>query len=123
MNREKVSFVSATSLVGAPVRNSQGDQVGHIKDIIFDCDHGRIAYTVMSFEEFFGVNEQLFPVPREVLEVDPEREGLILDVMDAVIRKAPSLGREGLTEPPSYGFIREVYQHYGRQPYFDQDLD
>src|SRR4051794_29728811 len=41
-------FNKASGFIGMDVRNQSGEQLGHIKDIVFDLRNERVSYAVMS---------------------------------------------------------------------------
>ena len=73
-------FLSASTLIGAPVRNLQDESLGDLKDAMIDTASGKIAYGVLSFGGVLGVGNKLFAVPWDSFRVDPEKERLVLDV-------------------------------------------
>src|SRR4051812_34583815 len=44
----------ASELIGKEVRNTQGENLGEIKDLIVDVNNSRIHYAVLSFGGFLG---------------------------------------------------------------------
>ena len=54
--------LSASTLIGNPVRNREGEDLGKIEDFMMDLETGRVAYAVLSFGGFLGVGNKLFAV-------------------------------------------------------------
>jgi sporulation protein YlmC with PRC-barrel domain len=42
------SYVPTSKLVGRKITSAQGEEIGVIKDVVFDRSNGRMAYTVVS---------------------------------------------------------------------------
>jgi hypothetical protein len=55
--------LGASTLTGDRVRNSAGDDLGKIEEIMIDLASGRVAYAVLSFGGFLGIGDKLFAVP------------------------------------------------------------
>lgn len=55
-----VKYLSATTLIGDNVENSQGDSLGELKEIMLDTTAGMIAYAVLSFGGVLGMGNKLF---------------------------------------------------------------
>src|SRR5690348_17993693 len=71
-------FLSASTLVGANVRNPQEESLGDLKDFMIDTASGKIAYGVLSFGGVLGIGNKLFAIPWDNFRVDAETERLIL---------------------------------------------
>ena len=50
-------FQKASDLLGKNVTNSEGENLGEIKDIVFDANSGRILYGVLSFGGVLGLGD------------------------------------------------------------------
>jgi len=55
--------LSASTISSDRVKNSAGDDLGKIEDVMIDVDSGRIAYAVLSFGSFVKVGNKLFVIP------------------------------------------------------------
>ena len=42
------SYIETSKFIGRPVKSSQGDEIGTVKDIVLDRNTGCLAYTVLS---------------------------------------------------------------------------
>ena len=72
--------LSASSLAGDRVRNTAGENLGKIEEIMIDIPSGRVAYAVLSFGGFLGMGNKLFAVPWNAFTIDEENKEFILDV-------------------------------------------
>jgi len=86
----------ASALVGMNIKNSQGQSLGEVKDVVFDINKGEINYLAVSFGGFLGVGEKLFAVPFK--SFDSAKDGnsyhLLLNVDKATLEKAPSFNKD-----------------------------
>ena len=73
------AVLSATSIDGNDIRNTQGEDLGKVKDLMIDLADGSVSYAVVSYGGFLGMGDKLFAVPFEALTVDPEHHAFILD--------------------------------------------
>lgn len=79
--------VRASQLIGGNIKNSKGEGVGEIKDLVIDSS-GRIRYAAVTYGGFLGLGSELFAVPFEAFQVrrnpndpnDTDDYVLILDV-------------------------------------------
>lgn len=87
----------ASDLVGMNIKNSQGESLGEVKDVVFDINSGRINYLAVSFGGFLGVGEKLFAVPFKSFGSVKDGNNsyhLTLNVDKATLEKAPSFNKD-----------------------------
>ncbi|MBZ0303832.1 MAG: PRC-barrel domain-containing protein, partial [Anaerolineae bacterium] len=60
-------LLSATTLIGDGVKNSAGEDLGKLTEIMLDVESGRVAYAVLSFGGVLGLGNKLFAIPWEAL--------------------------------------------------------
>lgn len=87
----------ASALVGMDIKNSQAQDLGDVKDVVFDINKGAINYLAVSFGGFLGVGEKLFAVPFKQFDSakdDGNSYHLLLNVDKATLEKAPSFNKD-----------------------------
>jgi sporulation protein YlmC with PRC-barrel domain len=111
--------LSASSLNGDRVRNSGGEDLGTLKEIMIDLESGRIAYGVLSVGGFLGMGDKLFAIPWSSFKVDEYNKELILSVDKETLKNAPGFDKDNWPDfaDPSMG--EQIYSHYGQRPYWD----
>jgi len=55
--------VRSSHIVGLPVKNKAGKDLGKIEDLVIDMKHGDVRYAALSFGGFAGFGGKLFAVP------------------------------------------------------------
>lgn len=105
-------FLSASTLVGANVRNPQDESLGELKDCMIDTASGKLAYGVLSFGGILGMGNKLFAIPWDTFRVDPETERLILDIPKERLKDAPGFDADHWPNFAEPNFESEVRQHY-----------
>ena len=53
----------SSDIVGMKVRNSAGQDLGKVEDLVIDVNSGKVRYAAVSFGGFLGVGDKLFAVP------------------------------------------------------------
>ena len=111
--------LGATTLTGDRVRNTAGDDLGKIEEIMIDLASGRVAYAVLSFGGFLGIGDKLFAVPWSSLEIDQQAREFVLDVKPEVLENAPGFDKDQWPDmaDPAYGKV--ISEHYGQAPYWE----
>jgi sporulation protein YlmC with PRC-barrel domain len=107
---------TASRLIGDPVVNSNGDDLGKIEDLVIDPISGRVDYAVLSFGGFLGMGEKLFAVPLEAMKLSPEEKRFILDVDKERLKQAPGFDKNHWPDASDRAFGTKVYNYYGYEP-------
>lgn len=79
----------ASKIIGTDVRNSKGEKIGDVKDIVLD-KNGGVAYAVVSTGGFLGIGDRLHAVPWQSLQMNASgKDHYILDIDKARLSKVP----------------------------------
>jgi hypothetical protein len=103
---------STSRLIGFPVQDQQGQQIGQLQDVMIDLNQNQIAYGIVEVEG----SQHL--VPWAAITSDHEGAFLTLNadrqtVVAAPVAPAPELIDQNLG--------REVHEHFGVSPYWEED--
>ena len=96
------ALLPASELTGNDVRNLQGEDIGHIKELMIEIGTGRIAYAVLSFGGILGLGDKLFAVPWAALRFNQEERVFLLDAFKDRLEKAPGFDKDhwpNMTDP------------------------
>jgi uncharacterized protein YrrD len=111
--------MTAATLTGDAVRNSAGEDLGKIEDIMLDVRNGQIAYAVLSFGGFLGVGNKLFAVPWSALTLDTDNECFVLDVSKERLKDAPGFDKDRWPTMADPRWQGEIDTYYGRPAYWE----
>jgi sporulation protein YlmC with PRC-barrel domain len=73
-------FIKGSTLIGKHVKNSAGETLGKVKDVVIDLNQRTIAYAVLSSGGILDFGDKLFAVPIEAFHVDADGDHVVLDV-------------------------------------------
>ena len=112
------SYVQSSAVIGSRIKDSQGEQVGVVKDIVLDRNTGCLAYAVVSVGQGQNVSTtKTVAAPWTVFSAGAEPHVLTMRVERERIYNAPVFDyahvREYSTNP---GYINQVYSYYGVSP-------
>jgi sporulation protein YlmC with PRC-barrel domain len=119
-NKRLRRVMSAASLAGDRVRNSAGDDLGKVKEIMIDVPSGKVAYAVLSFGGFLGAGDKLFAVPWDALVLDEDEKEFVLDIDKTTLENAPGFDKDNWPDMADPGWGSQIYGHYGIRPYWDK---
>src|SRR5664279_2405620 len=114
--------LAASTLAGDSVRNSAGEDLGKLDEIMIDIPSGRVAYAVLSFGGVLGMGNKLFVVPWSLLRVDEDKKCFILNVDKTKLEKAPGFDKSKWPVMADTTWGSEVFRYYGATPYWEDRL-
>jgi sporulation protein YlmC with PRC-barrel domain len=112
------SVLAAGTLEGDTVRNSAGEDLGKIDEIMIDIPTGRVAYAVLSFGGFLGMGDRLFAIPWSLLKVDEDEKAFILDVDKTILENAPGFDKSNWPDMSDTTWGSKVFNYYHAEPYW-----
>ncbi len=111
--------LSASTIIGDSVRNSDNEDLGNIEDVMVDMNSGRIAYAVLSFGGFLGMGDKLFAIPWHALRVLPEEHAFLLEVDKDTLKSAPGFDKDNWPDMADPRFGSQIYNYYGQKGYWE----
>jgi sporulation protein YlmC with PRC-barrel domain/osmotically-inducible protein OsmY len=109
----------ASDLIGLNVKDSQGQTIGEIKDVVIDVDSGHVAFIAFEGSGSLDVEDQWIAVPpsafRSMGGTDKE---VTLNIGADRLRNAPTFEEGSWEQATGEEFVSRVYRHYGQQPYW-----
>ena len=112
------TVLSATTVIGDPVVNPQGEALGKIEEVMLDVHDDRIAYAVLSFGGFLGIGDKLFAVPWGALKLDAPNHQFVLNETKERLRKAPGFDKAEWPDMADRRFGAKVYDYYATPKYW-----
>ena len=85
------ALLPTSTLIGTPVKNPQGEELGKIQDFMIDPQTGRIMSVVLSFGGTLGMGEKRVTIPWETLTVGIGKSELIVEVEKEQLQPAPGV--------------------------------
>ncbi len=111
------SLVRSKEVVGIEVKNTQGEYLGKIEDVVMDKLTGQSRYVVLSFGGIFGLGDKLFALPWGTLNYDTNEECFILNVDKDKMENAPGFDKDHWPNMAEPAWGDKIYNYYGVRPY------
>ena len=119
-DRKYRRVLAASTIEGDGVRNSAGEDLGKVDEIMIDIPTGRVAYAVVSFGGFLRMGNKLFAIPWSALKLDEDEKCFILDVDKRTLETAPGFDKDNWPDMTDTRWGGEIFSHYGATPYWEE---
>ena len=92
---DPLKHLAVSSLIGDDIFNPAGEALGKIKDIMIDIIEAKIAYVVIEFGGFLGMNQKYFAVPMQSLAIAKEhKNAFILNETKESLKRYPGFDKD-----------------------------
>jgi sporulation protein YlmC with PRC-barrel domain len=120
MSQPTVGYViSASKLAGGVVKNTDGETLGDIKEIMIDTSTGRVAYAVLSFGGFLGMGDKLFALPWNALQShQTEPSAFVLNANKERLQAAPGFDKNNWPNFADRKWGSTIHDYYQIKPYW-----
>lgn len=82
---ERETLVEPETIVGSPVRNTDGKDLGKIKQLLIDPEEGEIAYAVVARGGVVGLGEETVVISWDAFEVTGDSDKEMVLTLDMII--------------------------------------
>jgi sporulation protein YlmC with PRC-barrel domain len=110
------TYIQTSKLVGKPVKSSQGEEIGTIKDVVLDRNTGCLAYTVLATGGGGGQvtgGGKMVAVPWSVYSASSDVNTYTVTVDRERIYSAPVFDYAHVEEYSRPDYINNVYGYFG----------
>jgi sporulation protein YlmC with PRC-barrel domain len=104
--------IRAKKVIGTNVKNSAGQKIGTVEDIVLDKLSNNIVYAVVGFGGFLGMNEKFHPVPWSSLDYVESENSYVVPFTKEQLQAAPADSLDRLTKADGVGTYRDRVSDY-----------
>ncbi len=99
------------------VRNTAGEDIGKIKDLVVDVNSGKIVYAALDFGGFLGVGDKLFAVPWHALTIKgtDKEQYLVINATKDRLKEAPGFDKNHWPDMANPNWAHDVDTFYHTQ--------
>jgi sporulation protein YlmC with PRC-barrel domain len=90
----------ASTFIGSPVVNAQGESLGKIEDLVLDPTTGHVTYAALSHGGILGFGGKLFAVSWEALKLQPDGKTFVLNVSKETLESATGFDKGNWPKQP-----------------------
>jgi sporulation protein YlmC with PRC-barrel domain len=99
-SQDAPAIPKASTFIGSPVENQQGESLGQIGDLVIDPDAGRITYAALSYGSVLGLGGKLFAVSWEALQLQPDGKTFVLNISKETLENSPGFDKDNWPQQP-----------------------
>jgi sporulation protein YlmC with PRC-barrel domain len=89
--------IRAKKVIGTSVKNSAGEKIGKVEDIVLDKTANKILFAVVGFGGFLGIEEKYHPIPWSALNYVESEESYVIPYSKEALKAAPADSIDKLT--------------------------
>jgi sporulation protein YlmC with PRC-barrel domain len=93
-NEEMQEVSRASKIIGTDVKNTKGEDLGDIKDLVLDPTSGRLAYVVVSYGGMLGMGDKLFAIPWNAVRWSTDKDYFTLNMDKEALKNAPGFDED-----------------------------
>jgi sporulation protein YlmC with PRC-barrel domain len=111
-NTGHTSAIRASKVIGTTVKDSAGQRLGEVKDVVLDKQSNSILFGVMSFGGVLGMGEKYHPVPWAALDYDESENAYVINLTKDQLKAAPADSLEELTRNDGRAYADRAFDYY-----------
>ena len=111
--KETSRLISSEKVAGSKVENTNGDNLGHIEEIMIDKVSGRVGYAVLNYGSFLGMGGKLFALPWDILKYDTQRDAYVIGIPAERLKNAPSFEAGAWPDFDDRSYDKQLHDYYG----------
>ncbi|MGZ8188910.1 MAG: PRC-barrel domain-containing protein [Methylosarcina sp.] len=94
VNEQMQDVSRATKIIGTGVKNTKGEDLGNIKDLVLNPMRGNVVYAVVSYGGILGMGDKLFAVPWSALRWTADKDYYVLNMDKDALKNAPGFDED-----------------------------
>ncbi len=106
------SAIRASKVIGTTVKDSTGERLGEVKDVVLDKQSNSILFGIMSFGGVLGMGEKYHPVPWAALDYDETEGAYVINLSKDQLKAAPADSIEELTRNHGQAYRDRSFDFY-----------
>lgn len=106
------SAIRASKVIGTTVKDSAGERVGEVKDVVLDKQSSNILFGVLSFGGVLGIGEKFHPVPWAALDYNASENAYVINLTKEQLKAAPADSIEELTRNDGQAYRDRAFDYY-----------
>lgn len=112
------SAIRAKKVLGTSVKDTGGDKIGHIEDLVLDKQNNTILFAVVGFGGVLGMGEKFHPLPWASLNYDEDADAYVVPYTKDELKAAPADTLDELTKNDGVAYRDRAFSYYKVDQYW-----
>jgi len=108
-------------LMNCEVKNSEGETIGKLEELVIDAELGRAAYGVIKSSGRLLKSGKIFAVPCGALQLSEDESGLVLDIEKESLQNAPAFNKGRWPDMSDRRWGNSVHAFFETTPYWEDE--
>lgn len=104
--------VKASEVTGVKVKNSLGDNLGIVNEIVIDKLSGKVSYLVLDFGGFMHFGNKFFAIPWALFHYDVDEGEFFLNIDKERLKDAPGFDKNNWPDFASADYAKSIDKFY-----------
>ena len=110
--------IRAKKVIGTTVKDTSGEKIGTVEDIVLDKQSNAILFAVVGFGGVLKMGEKFHPLPWAVLNYDEAEDAYIVPYTKDELKAAPSDSISELTANDGIAYRDQSFAFYKVDQYW-----
>jgi sporulation protein YlmC with PRC-barrel domain len=110
--------INAKRVIDSAVRDTQGNKIGHIEDLVLDKMSNNIMFAVVGFGSVLGIGQKFHPIPWSALDYSDGGDAYVVNYTEEQLKAAPADTIDQLTAADGAAFRDQAYDYYKEPRYW-----
>jgi sporulation protein YlmC with PRC-barrel domain len=110
--------ICAKKVIGTSVRDTTGEKIGEIEDIVLDKLSNNIVFAIVGFGGFLGMGEKYHPIPWSSLKYDEGEGAYVVPFSRETLEAAPADSIDALVAGNAVAYRDRAYDYYHAPRYW-----
>jgi sporulation protein YlmC with PRC-barrel domain len=111
-NTGHTSAIRASKVIGTTVKDSAGERIGEVEDVVLDKQSNNILFGVVSAGGVLGIGEKYHPVPWAALDYNKDEDAYIINLTKDQLKAAPADTLDELTRNDGAAYRDRAFDYY-----------
>jgi sporulation protein YlmC with PRC-barrel domain len=111
--------IRAKKVIGTTVKDTAGNKIGQIEDVVLDKLSNNIMFAVVGFGGFLGMAEKYHPIPWSALDYDERENAYVVSYSKEQLKAAPAGSIDELTGDDGLAVRDRTYAYYKAPRYWE----
>ena len=108
-------LLKCSQIKGQTLLSDQGSELGTMKDVIVDCNSGRIAFGSVGFGGVLGFGDKMVLIPWDMFRVNTEGKVYATTLDPDMVKAAPKVDYDDWRQLREEKYAPGIYRHFNRE--------